>query len=310
MYQYLFGPVPSRRLGASLGIDLVPHKTCSLNCVYCECGKTTLLTLERKEWAPTKEVIEELNQFLNDHAHPDYITFSGSGEPTLHTGIGHILNFLNGRKKTFKTAVLTNGTLLFDPQVREQISTADLVLPSLDAATSSTFKKINRPHPALDIARIIEGQIKFREEYQGIIYLEVFIVPGLNDNLQDLQALKQAILEIRPNKVQLNTLDRPGAIQTIRAASRQELEKILEFWSLPNAEIIAKSKSRQKIAAYRQDIESAILETIARRPCTLKDLSEVLNLHINEINKYLEVLEAKNKIKVQLQERGFFYSLK
>ncbi|HHE54332.1 MAG TPA: radical SAM protein [Caldithrix abyssi] len=310
MYKYLFGPVPSRRLGISLGIDLVPYKTCTLNCIYCECGKTTNLTLDRKEWVPTKNVIEELEHYLNNHTTPDTVTFSGSGEPTLHLGIGEILNYLNSRKDGYKTAILTNGTLFYDKQVREQILSADLVLPSLDAALNRAFKKINRPHPELKIEQIIEGLIAFRKEFSGLIYLEVFIVPGINDKQQDLLALKEAILKIKPDGVQLNTLDRPGAISTIRAATRSELKQILEFWQLPNAEIIAKPVNRKMTGAYRNDIESAILETIARRPSTLEDLAEILNLHINEINKYLDVLEAQGKIKVTLQGRGFFYSLR
>ncbi len=311
MYKYLFGPVPSRRLGISLGIDLIPVKTCTLNCVYCECGRTTDLTLERKEWVPTKKVIEELDDYLQNNPTPDFITFSGSGEPTLHSGVGEILDFLTRKKKTypFKTAVLTNGTLLNDPQVRRELLQADVVAPSLDAASKRAFKKINRPHPDLNIEDIIAGEIAFRKEFQGEIWLEVFIVPGVNDNEQELTALKEAILQIKPDIVQLNTLDRPGAIPTIRAATREELQHILDFWQLPNAEIIAKAQTRQEKKSYRKDTESAILETIRRRPCTLNDLQEILGLHINEINKYLSVLEAKGKIKSLRQNRGVFYQI-
>ncbi len=310
MYKYLFGPVPSRRLGISLGIDLLKPKTCTLNCIYCECGRTTNLTLERKEWVPTQHVINELDHYLQHQPAPDFITFSGSGEPTLHSKIGEILNFLIQRKTTFKTAVLTNGTLLSIPEVRKQILAADVVIPSLDAAVQSTFKKINRAHPALKIDQIIEGQIQFRKKFKGLLLLEVFIVPNVNDDLVNLQALKEAILAIQPDSIQLNTLDRPGAIPNIRAATDQELNNIVEFWGLPNVKIIAKSKTRQQSKAYRSDLESAILETIARRPCTLEDLSQILNRNKNEINKYLGILEAKGKIKIHLQERGFFYSLK
>lgn len=310
MYQYIFGPVPSRRLGISLGIDLVPHKTCSLNCVYCECGRTTLLTIERKEWVSTQKVIEELDDYLKRHPHPDFITFSGSGEPTLHNGIGTILEYLYQKKGSFKTAVLTNGTLLNNQQVRKEIQLADLVLPSLDAAEEKTFKKINRPHSSLNVTTIIEGLIQLRQEYRGQIFLEVFIMPGFNDHQKNLMALKQAILKINPDKVQLNTLDRPGAVANIRAATESELEQILNLWQLPNAEIIAKPRVRQESAAYRKDIESAILETIARRPCTLMDLKDILNLPFNELNKYLSVMEANGQIESILLERGFFYKIK
>ena len=309
MYQTLFGPVPSRRLGISLGIDLVPMKTCSLNCVYCECGRTTKLTLERKEWVPTAKVTAELEDYLQNNPTPDFITFSGSGEPTLHSGVGDILEFLNEKKKQFpfKTAVLTNGTLFYLPEVRQSLLTADVVVPSLDAATEPVFKKINRPHPALNIQQVIEGEIAFRREYSGEIWLEVFIVPGLNDTPRELSALKEAILEIKADRIQLNTLDRPGAIPTIRAAKREELQKILNFWQLPNAEIIARSETRVEKKSYRKDTETAILETIRRRPCTLNDLQEILGLHVNEINKYLDVLQGKGLIEVVAQERGFFY---
>lgn len=312
MYQYLFGPVPSRRLGISLGIDLIPMKTCTLNCVYCECGRTTELTLERKEWVPTKKVIEELDDYLQNNPTPDFITFSGSGEPTLHSGVGEILDFLTQKKKIypFKTAVLTNGTLLNEPQVRWELIQADVVAPSLDAASKHALKKINRPHPDLNIEDIIAGEVAFRKEFSGEIWLEVFIVPGINDNERELTALKEAILQIKPDIVQLNTLDRPGAIPIIRAATQEELQRILDFWQLPNAEIIAKAQTRQEKKSYRKDTESAILETIRRRPCTLNDLQEILGLHINEINKYLDVLEAEGKIKVMQQERGFFYQVK
>ncbi len=311
MYKYLFGPVPSRRLGISLGLDLIPAKTCTLNCVYCECGRTTDLTLERKEWVPTQKVIEELDDYLQNNPTPEFITFSGSGEPTLHSGVGEILDFLTQKKKNypFKTAVLTNGTLLNDPQVRRELLQADVVAPSLDAATGHAFKKVNRPHPKLRIEDIIAGEIAFRKEYHGEIWLEVFIVPGVNDNEQELAALKEAILKIKPDIVQLNTLDRPGAIPTIRAATREELQRILDFWQLPNAEIIAKAQTRLEKKSYRKDTESAILETIRRRPCTLNDLQEILGLHINEINKYLSVLEAKGKIKSLRQNRGVFYQI-
>ncbi len=307
MYRYVFGPVPSRRLGISLGIDLVPMKTCNLNCIYCECGRTTALTMERKEWVPTKEVIIELNDYLQNHPEPDFITFSGSGEPTLHTGIERILSFLQTKKGNFKTAVLTNGTLLQLAKVRKALCAADVVNPSLDAATKHTFKKINRPHPSLNIDEIIAGLVAFRSEYKGRIWLEVFIVPGINDNEEELDALKSAILKIQPDLVQLNTLDRPGAVSTIRPATEEELQKILRYWQLPNAQIIARAQTREHVTSYRKDTESAILETIRRRPCTPEDLKAILGLHVNEINKYLSVLEGKGKIKSVLRPRGVFY---
>lgn len=309
-YDHLFGPVPSRRLGISLGVDLVPLKTCTLNCIYCECGRTTDLTVTRKSYVPLSEVKEELTDYFANNPRPDYITFSGSGEPTLNSNIADVLQFIRAHIHDIPVAVLTNGTLFSTKQVREDIRDAAVVIPSLDAATDKMFRKINRPYPRLKIDTIIDGLIRFRKEYSGKIWLEIFIVPGLNDTKHELTALKQAIEKIEPDQVQLNTLDRPGPVSTVRAATRQELEHIIQFWGLDNVTIIADVSERKDLLAYRTDTESAILGTIARRPCTLKDLSEILGLQINEVNKYLDVLEADGKIKMVKQKRGFFYQLR
>ncbi len=309
MYKYLFGPVPSRRLGMSLGIDLVPHKVCTLNCVYCECGRTTNLTTERKEYVSVDEIFIELKRFLKENPAPDYITFSGAGEPTLNSGIGEILSFIKTNYPNIPVAVLTNGTLLSDKQVRNELLKADLVLPSLDAATERTFRKINIPEKTLNIESYIQGIIDFRNEYSGKINLEIFIIPGYNDNREELDSLKESILKIKPDTVQLNTLDRPGTVRNIRSASNIELQKIVDYWNLENVVVIASAPSRKKIKSYREDTESAILETIARRPCTLIDLSQILGKHINEVNKYLDVLESEKKITTIEQDRGLFYKI-
>ena len=309
MYRYLFGPVPSRRLGISLGIDLIPMKTCTLNCIYCECGRTTDLTLARKEYVPLDTVKAEYTHYLAHHPEPDYVTFSGSGEPTLNQCIGDIIRFIQSWKPVVPIAVLTNGTLLFDRRVRSELKHASVVIPSLDAATDGVFRKINRPHHKLNIRTIIDGLIRFRHEYSGNLWLEVFILPGFNDTAAELTALKQAIEKIAPDRIQLNTLDRPGTVSYIRAADRTELERVLDFWRLKNASIIAHAPERRKLASYREDTESAILETIARRPCTLEDLTKVLGLHANEVNKYLDVMEADRKIESVKQDRGFFYRI-
>ncbi|HUU02280.1 MAG TPA: radical SAM protein [Myxococcota bacterium] len=308
MYKYLFGPVPSRRLGVSLGVDLVPPKTCSLNCIYCECGRTTKLTLEREEYIPVQGVKTELAHYFSHHPQPDYITFSGSGEPTLNSGIGDVLKFIKQQPQDYNTAILSNGTLFRQKTVRDQVLGADVIIPSLDAATPAAFRKINNPHPEMDLNEIIFGLIRLRKEYRGQIWLEVFIVPGMNDSEEELAALKDAIERIAPDRVQLNTLDRPGTVSDIRAATQAELKSIIDYWGL-DAEIIAKAPVRKEIPSFRDDVESAILETIARRPCTLQDLQEILGLHVNEIKKYLDVLEAEAKIRVARQARGIFYQI-
>jgi len=310
MYKYLFGPVPSRRLGMSLGIDLIPSKVCSLNCVYCECGKTTNLTIERKEYVSYNKVTNELEHYFKNNPAPDYVTFSGSGEPTLNLKIGDIIKFLKSNYPYIPIAILTNGTLFDQKEVRTELLNADLVLPSLDAASESSFKKINRPFHTLNINKYIQGLIDFRKEYSGKIWLEVLILPGYNDNKKDLKLLKDAFVKIKPDRIQLNSLDRPGILNTLRSATRNELQQIADFFGLDNVEIIASAPKRKEIKSYRKDTETAILETIFRRPCTLDDLSEILGLHKNEINKYLDVLESDDKIEIIRQSRGIFYKIK
>ncbi len=309
MYKHLFGPVPSRRLGMSLGVDLVPHKVCTLNCVYCECGVTTNITIERKEYVPVLEVIDELKHFFTENPKPDYITFSGAGEPTLNSGIGKVLNFIKENIKV-PVALITNGTLFNNKNVRDEIYKTDLILPSLDAVTSQVFNKINRPEKRIKIEDCISGLISFCKEYKGLIWLEILILHGYNDHPDELVKFKEIICEINPEIIQINTLDRPGVVQNIRSATISELNAVVDFLNLPNIQLVSKIPKRNNIKAYRKDIESVIIETLSRRPCTIQDLAEILGKKLNELNKYLDVLESENKINSTLQERGIFYQIK
>jgi len=310
MYKHLFGPVPSRRLGMSLGVDLIPHKICSLNCVYCECGSTTSHTLDRKEYVPVEEIYGELTDFFENHPDPEYITFSGAGEPTLHSHIGEVIAYIKRIKPGLPVAVLTNGTLFTFPEVREELMLADLVLPSLDAATQSAFQKINRPVRNFSVDRYIMGLEDFCREFGGEIWMEVLILPGYNDDNENLSAIKEVLQKINPHRIQLNTLDRPGTVRGLRAATTAELNGISKEWGLKQVEIIAPPEDRQKKKSYRTDIESVILETISRRPCTLGDLEKILGMHINEINKYLGAMEETGKIETVEQDRGTFYQIR
>ncbi|MDK2916580.1 MAG: hypothetical protein PWR25_1137 [Euryarchaeota archaeon] len=225
-YRHLFGPVLSRRLGVSLGIDLVPQKTCTYNCVYCECGRTTDLTCERREYVPTERVIAELDDFLAKGPDLDYVTFAGSGEPTLHSGIGEIIAFIKDRYPRYRVAVLTGSALLTDPDVRAALMRADLVVPSLDAVSNEVFLRINRPAPGITAERVLKGLIEFVREFSGEVRLEVFIVPGVNDTEEEVRLLKGAVSEISPGRVQVNTLDRPGTDIRVRPAPIGTLERI------------------------------------------------------------------------------------
>ena len=310
MYNYLFGPVPSRRLGISLGVDLVPLKTCSLDCIYCECGNTQNQTVERQEYVPVDEVLKELEHYFRSNPNTEYVTFSGSGEPALNSRIGDVLEFIRQKKPHLPIAVLTNGTLLGREDVRKALCKADLVMPSLDGASASALQTINRPHNSIDVESYIDGIALFRSEFSGRLNLEVFILPGHNDKLKELELLKGAIGRIDPDLVQLNTLDRPGVIAGIHAATPKELQTIAEFFKPFKVEIIAAALIRKSVGSYRTDIESAIIETIMRRPCTPEDLATILGCHVSEINKYLGTLEETKKIESVRQDRGLFYQAK
>ncbi len=307
-YRHIFGPVPSRRLGFSLGIDLVPLKTCTLNCIYCECGETTNLTVERKNYVPLKEVFNELEDYLEKKPQLDYITFSGSGEPTLHAGIGEVVEFLKENYPRYRLCLLTNSTLLNDQAVRAQIKRIDLIIPSLDAATENTFQLINRPDQRISCTRVIEGLIKLRQEYSGEIWLEVFIVPGLNDTSQELVSLKKVIEKIKPDLVQVGTLDRPGTEEWVESADQSKMEEIASF--LNKAELIGKFEPGQKLSACHSNRSSQILQTLKRRPCTIEDLYMLLNLRPVEIQKNINRLLAQDIIASEQKERGLFFKIK
>jgi len=306
-YKHIFGPVPSRRLGISLGVDLVTHKICSLDCVYCECGKTTELTLEQKEYVRFKDVVKELDHYWQHNVDPDYITFSGSGEPTLNSKLGQVIEYIKKKKPQIKVAVLTNSSLFSDPQVRKALLNADLVVPSLDAVSKKTFARINRPNPVLDVHKVVKGIETFAKEYTGKIWLEVFILPGINDSRPDLLLLKEAIERINPELIQLNTLDRPGTMSGIEPASRLELEDVIKFLGFHNIEIIAKVDGDIKARIQREDVKAAVIETIHRRPCTKKDLLQILGVEKQVIDKVINSLEQEKTIVGKTRKRGVFY---
>jgi wyosine [tRNA(Phe)-imidazoG37] synthetase (radical SAM superfamily) len=307
-HKHLFGPVPSRRLGVSLGVDLIPLKTCSLDCVYCECGKTTRLTVERKEYIPVDRVIAELEVYLRNNPPLDFITFAGFGEPNLNSGLGNVISYLKQNFRQYRTCLLTNGTLFTDPEVRAEAAAVDLIIPSLDAATEDTFNRLNRPEISLDCTAIINGLEQLRSEYKGEIILEIFIVPGLNDTELELENIKCAIERIKPDGVQIGTLDRPGTEDWVEAADKDRLVEIAKF--LGNADLIGNFKQRSKIASFKESHSRKILNTLRRRPCTAADLEQMLNLHPAELQKYINHLLETDRIDVDYKQRGAFFKIK
>ena len=295
-YKHIFGPVPSRRLGVSLGVDVIPFKTCSFNCAYCECGLTTNLTIERKEFFPVEKIFSEIMDYMDKNNPPDYITYSGSGEPTLYSRLGELTEKIKNNYPDQKVALLTNSSLFYDPVVRREASICDLVLPSLDSAIEYEYLKLDRPFHTLKLDKIIQGLIDFRKEYRGKIWLEIFFAKGINDTRENISELYKVIKKIKPDKVQLNTLDRPPAESFIKPVTKEFLQNIVDIWKDLDVEIISRFKNRKEIRSYNQKIEDILIETISRRPCTLDDLSIITGLPVVEINKYLDVLENNGQI--------------
>ncbi|OPX66822.1 MAG: molybdenum cofactor biosynthesis protein A [Methanoregulaceae archaeon PtaB.Bin056] len=307
-YTHLFGPVSSRRLGRSLGVDLVAYKVCSFDCVYCEVGSTTNKTITRQDFFPPSEVEEELMRFFSGEPSLDYLTLSGSGEPTISLSLGRVISFIKTNFPAYPLAVLTNGSLLWDREVQQELLPADVVLPTLCTVDEETFQKIHRPAPGLTIKKIIGGLRNFRRIYSGEIWLEVFLIPGINMDRDHLSALGDEIRRIHPDRVQLNTLDRPGTEPWVRPASPQELQDAARSLGLPGAESIHPAATHGPRVRAPADPASAVVEMIQRRPCTVEDIVQATGLHRQEVGKLLRTLSRDPRLKTKREERGTFYS--
>lgn len=309
-YKHLFGPVPSRRLGLSLGVDIVPFKVCTFDCVYCQVGRTTDKTVERKEYVPVDEVISELKNKVAEGLKADYITLSGSGEPTLNSSLGELIDKIK-KVTDIPVAVITNGSLLYDPEVRDQCCKADLVLPSLDAADAEGFEKVNRPADGITIEKVIDGLVDFSKMYSGQIWLEVFIVVSANTNDEQIKFLKNAIEKINPNKIQINTAVRPTADMDVKRADYQLLQNIADIFG-PRAEIIADYSAERIKTAVTDNPDNAremetLLSMLKRRPCSLEDICASLGMVRNQAVKYITILQQKGQIEPQDRQGVIYY---
>jgi len=306
-FNSIFGPVPSRRLGKSLGIDLIPFKTCCLDCLYCECGKTTVHTLERKEYIPARAIIREIDAFLSGAPSLDVITFAGSGEPTLNTALPEVLRHVRARYPQYKTALLTNGILLYLEEVQQSALAFDFVLPSLDAVRQPTFEKINQPAGGLSNREVIDGLITFSKMYSGILWVEVFIIPGINDDETELALFKETLERISLDRVHLNTLDRPPAYMGIQPASPEELRRIARFLAPLPVEIVSrKAEAGPRTSLSRPEIDYFVA-TLRRRPMTVEDLSITLSKNINEMYVLLDTLISQKLVASQVVRGRTFY---
>ena len=304
--QYVYGPVPSRRLGRSLGIDLVPFKTCSYDCIYCQLGRTTNKTTELKEYVPVDGVLDELASSLSLAPAPDFIGLAGSGEPTLHARIGDLIAGIK-RMTNIPVAVLTNGSMLWVPEVRAGLEQADLVLPSLDAGDPRSFERVNRPHRDISFDRMTEGLIAFAEGFRGTIWLEVFVLAGITDLPGGIGRIAAIARRISPARVQLNTVSRPPAEDDARAVPAETLDQLRRLFP-GGSEVIAEPRRvRRPDSAADRNIEDEILALLARRPCTVEGLSVGLGLLPNEVVKHLDVLCAGGAVRPARREDAIFY---
>ena len=285
-----------------------PYKTCTFDCIYCDLGRTTHKTISRQSYVSPEEIQGELEICLSAlEKNPDYITISGSGEPTLNTNIGEIIRKIKEITST-PVAVLTNSSLLSFSEVRRDLLEADLILPSLDAVTPALFEYINRPHQSLKIEEIISGLIQFRKQYRGQIWLEILFCRGVNDGKEEIEKLKEVIERIEPDRIQLNTPVRPPAEDFAFPLTLAQLESIKERLG-ENVQIISEfaSPPGEKINSAK---DSEIINLIKRRPCTAEDISKALGLHLNEVVKYLDKLMEEGVVHYRTYEhRGYYESV-
>jgi len=293
-HRFVYGPVASRRLGFSLGVDIIPFKTCTLDCVYCQLGSTGKTTVRRGSWFPPEDILDQIKQAVGSGQRIDVITFSGSGEPTLSRDIGRLIRAVKAMTP-IPVAVLTNATLLTRKDVRRDLSAADIVVPSLDAVPAAGFRRVNRPHASLENRKLIDGLVRFRAEFSGEIRLEVMLVKGVNDSPAHIRALKGAIARIRPDRIELNTVVRPPAEQGARPLSPAALARIRTALG-PKAEIVASFATRKQAPAAGA-LESAILATVGRRPQTAADVSAALGRHRDEVLKSLTSLLGRHRVR-------------
>lgn len=298
----VFGPVPSRRLGRSLGVDLVPFKTCSFDCLYCQLGRTSCKTVERKQWVPVERVLHAVRDKLDTR--PDYITLSGSGEPTLFRPLDRLIAGIRSMS-AIPVAVLTNGSLLHDAEVRRELAGADLVVPSLDAPNEAVFQAVNRPHESLGFEQVVEGLVDFRRGFSGAYWLEVFLLGGYTDSESQIAALRDCIARISPDRVQLNTVTRPPAEEAAVAVAHERLLEIAADFD-PPAEVIAEFRGDDAFRASASG-RGEVLDMLRRRPCSVDDIAAGLAIHRNEAVKLVEHLLSEAAIRQQRVGDKLYY---
>lgn len=305
-FKHIYGPLLSRRLGRSLGIDIMPYKICTYDCIYCQLGRSTNKTIERRNYVAVGGVIPELERVLEAIPAPDYISISGSGEPTLNLGIGDLIRSIKCMTK-IPVAVLTNGALLWKEEVRDALMAADLVLPSLDAGDVRLFRYVNRPHTDLNFDIMVDGLTEFTASFSGKVWLEIMLLDGVTGIITESRKIADLVKRIKPDRVQLNTAIRPPVEDYAFQISSGKMEELSRFFPGKVEVIIDKEKCGVSHPSNRKADDREILSLLERRPCRVQDISSGLGLNINEVVKRLEMLGKKSAVKSVYRNKYLFY---
>lgn len=307
-YRHLFGPVRSRRLGLSLGLDLVPPKVCSFDCPYCQVGATTSQTLERREYVPVDEVLAEFDRWLAADGRADCMTLAGSGEPTLHSRFGEVLTGVAKRCR-LKRVLLSNGSLFSLPEVRAAAAMADIVKGTLSAWDDASFRAVHHPHASLVFAEFVEGLAAMRKAFGGEYWLEVFIVPGHNDKDSQVRQIADLARVIGPDHIHLNTAVRPSADVTVQAVSYARLAELAALFT-PVAEVAASGRPADGASGGHTvgDLAERLCSLAARHPATADDMAMALGVGAQAANGLLEQLVAEGRLKAEQRGGAVFYS--
>ncbi|MFW9772743.1 MAG: radical SAM protein [Candidatus Thorarchaeota archaeon] len=306
--KYVYGPVPSRRLGRSLGIDPIPLKTCNYQCIYCQLGKTTYFTNERKNFFPVKAIICELKKAIKENeGNFDYITFVGSGEPTLYKDLKKLI-LMAKELSEIPICVITNGSLLYDKEIRDILISADVILPSLDAGDEKSFIKINRPHPSINFEKLIQGFIDFREIYKGKFWIEVMLIKDMNDSKEELIKIKKKIDLIKPSRIDFNIPIRPPVEEWVKIPEENIISLLNEIFADYN-NIFYPEKGPFRV--YSKNFEKELLAIIERHPMTQEQILQTFSneqFTKNKILSQLDKLTSLDKIRKIIYNNQTFYS--
>jgi wyosine [tRNA(Phe)-imidazoG37] synthetase (radical SAM superfamily) len=306
---YVFGPVPSRRLGRSLGIDVVPFKTCTYDCIYCQLGRTTNQTLERTGYIDVDRVLAGLQERLSGSTAPDYIGIAGSGEPTLHSGIGTLIRSIKNMTD-IPVAVLTNGSLLWMSEVQDDLMAADLVLPSLDAGDEDIFRYVNRPHRNISFERMIDGLVAFAGRSPGDVWLEVLLLGGVTGIASEVAKIAACAERIAPARVQLNTVVRPPSEDFAYAVPARQLESFVSLFGVPADVVGTYEDNGSPDEPSGVGASEEVIALLHRRPCSAMDIAAGLGINPAEVLKILDALLSAGSIEVVKREAPSLYVAK